>query len=402
MSAQREHLEILLAETADAARLREQTAIDELSHPFEGRFVLFGAGKIGLRTLAGLRRIGIEPLAFADNDQSLWGRLVDGVAVLSPAEAAQEFGDRAAFLVTILQGRAVDCVADRIRQLTSLGCKKVLHAGFLYWKFPDIFLPYYPIDLPHKVLLHKENVRRVFDLWEDEASRREYVAQIRFRLALDFNGMGNPFLDGPYVSELFYPSHREVFVDCGAFDGDTVRSFLRCKGGQFARVIAFEPDPANSQRLRETVEALPEPTRRKIEVVSCALGASKGTVMFNSTGTDTAAVGPGCFAVACITLDDALQNQRATIIKFDIEGAELDALRGGSKVIARDLPVLTVSAYHEQSHLWEVPLAITSISRHYQYFLRPHGSEGWDLMCYAIPPERVAINNSRAASPAVA
>jgi hypothetical protein len=78
------------------------------------------------------------------------------------------------------------------------------------------------------------------------------------------------------------------------------------------------------------------------------------------------------------------------MIKFDIEGAELDALAGGCSIIARDLPVLAVSAYHVQSHLWEVPAALAAISPAYRQFLRPHGTEGWDLVCYAVPPERMS------------
>ena len=97
----------------------------------------------------------------------------------------------------------------------------------------------------------------------------------------------------------------------------------------------------------------------------------------------------------CIRLDDSLQELSPTLIKFDIEGFELDALAGARQVIARSRPILAVSSYHLQDHLWEVPLALASMCSHYRYFLRPHGTEGWDLVCYAIPEERVRPDGGR-------
>ena len=155
-----DELELLLSESPAAAVHRARFAFDEQAAGFENRLVLFGAGGFGRRTLAGLRFLGIEPLAFADNNRQLWGRPVNGVRVVSPQEAAQEFGEKAAFVLTIWNGQAQDRMADRVRQLKDLGCARVIPAGFLFWKYPDVFLPYYPLDLPHKVLMKADEVRR--------------------------------------------------------------------------------------------------------------------------------------------------------------------------------------------------------------------------------------------------
>ena len=58
-------------------------------------------------------------------------------------------------------------------------------------------------------------------------------------------------------------------------------------------------------------------------------------------------------------------------------------------MVSRCRPALAVSAYHEQDHLWRVPLMLKQICEGYEFFLRPHGAEGWDLACYALPSERV-------------
>jgi hypothetical protein len=133
----------------------------------------------------------------------------------------------------------------------------------MFWKFPKTFLPHYSLDLPHKVLLAADKVRAAFDLWHDDASRAEYVAQVRWRLHLDFDNLPPPVLEKLYFpADLIALSPDEVFVDCGAYDGDTIRDFLGVSGGRFRHIHAFEADQSNLTRLVRFVGGLPDPLRR--------------------------------------------------------------------------------------------------------------------------------------------
>jgi FkbM family methyltransferase len=383
-------LEDLSNETQRDACHRERTAFNQAAQPFGERIVLFGAGGFGRRTLAGMRRVGLEPLAFADNNSRLWGTSIEGIRVYSSPDAARLFGHTATFLVTIWNGRAKDTMLQRIQQLTILGCKCVCPAGLLFWKYPEVFLPYYPLDLPHKALPFGAEIKAALQLFRDEASRREYVAQVAFRLLLDYNGLGWPEdVDHYFPPDLFNLGEKEQLVDCGAFDGDTIAAFVRRQGESFDSIIAFEPDSLNWEKLQQRIQGFPESIRRKIFSFPQALGSRHETVYFDPTGTDLSAMGQGSVAVECVTLDEALWNLGPTLIKFDIEGSELHALEGARELIPRCRPVLAVSAYHEQGHLWQVPLKLAATCKDYRFFLRPHGTEGWDLVCYAIPSERL-------------
>jgi methyltransferase FkbM-like protein len=74
---------------------------------------------------------------------------------------------------------------------------------------------------------------------------------------------------------------------------------------------------------------------------------------------------------------------------MDIEGAELDALRGARPVIVRDRPVLTICVYHVPGDLWRLPLLMKEMIPEYQMFLRTHEGDGWQTVAYGIPPGRV-------------
>jgi FkbM family methyltransferase len=387
-------LDHLLSEPEPSAVERARSTFDQLAGDLSNRLVLYGAGNLGRKTLAGLRSLGITPLAFSDGNSSLWGTTVDGVTVLSPNEAAVRFGNDAVFLITIWGG-APEPFADRKRALELLGARTVTTFGHLYWKYPATFLPHYAFDLPHRVLQQRDAVRRTFELWSDDESRHEYVAQVRWRLTLDFDGLPLPVTHRTYLAtDLYRLTDHEVFVDCGAYDGDTIEDVLSETANHIERILAFEPDTLSYNRCEKFIRSLPTNVRERIELSKLALGAEPGTITFSQTGTPASSVvaradGLDRVEIPQVRLDDVLGGAVPTFIKMDIEGAEPDALRGASKTVSAAAPILTVCAYHQQDHLWTIPLLIDGTRRGYRFFLRPHLLEVWDLVCYAVPEDRL-------------
>ena len=340
--------------------------------------------------MAGLRRVGVEPLAFADNDPAVWGTEIDGVQVISPGDAAEKYGRQAVFVITIWGGRPSDVMAERRQQLLDLGCQTVVTFAPLFWKHADEFVPHYAFDLPHRTVDQADAIRGAFSLWADDESRREFIAQLRWRLLADFAA-----LPSPVVHEIYFPDDLvdlrpdEVFIDWGAYDGDTIRSLLRRGVFSDGQIVAFEPDAANFRQLERYVVSLPARLRERISLRQAAVGGRCCKVEFDATGTEASAVGSGGVVVDCVALDEALGDRRTTYIKMDIEGSELDAVTGAAGIIRTSQPVLAICVYHHQDHLWRIPAAVASLAGGYRFYLRPHVLEGWDLVCYAIPACRL-------------
>ena len=94
------------------------------------------------------------------------------------------------------------------------------------------------------------------------------------------------------------------------------------------------------------------------------------------------------------TIDRAVGEEKVAFIKMDVEGAELEALKGAEGVIARDMPVLAISAYHRQEDLITLLPYISSLhnqKEHYELYLRHHGVVQAELVLYAIPVERKSL-----------
>lgn len=84
-----------------------------------------------------------------------------------------------------------------------------------------------------------------------------------------------------------------------------------------------------------------------------------------------------------VCLDDFLQ-EKVTFIKMDIEGAEMDALKGAEQTIRKYKPKLAISIYHEENDFWEIPLLIKSFVPEYQFYVRHHSDNCSETILYAI------------------
>ena len=377
----------LLAER-ESICTRAEWEFDRIATPCQRRIVIFGTGYLGNMVLASLRSAGIEPLAFCDNNSSLWDSRKEGIAILSPRDAVERYEGSAAFVVAIYNSSAPR------RQLKELGCSRVIPYPALFWKYWRSMRTEERLELPGRVLDLAGEMPAGYALLSDEASRREFCAQIRWRCLLDYDCLP-PASDSRQMyfdHDLFRLLEEEVFVDCGAFDGDSIRAFLEAGGGRFGRVYAFEADSCNRAALCSYRAGLPREIAGRLEVLPYAVGACNGPVGFYSEATAGSRLsdsGQGQ-AVECKTIDSALAETAPTLIKMDIEGAEPEALRGAARTMAHCRPVMAVCAYHKLAHLWEIPQLLKSANPDYRIFLRRYAEECWETVYYAVPPERLA------------
>ncbi len=372
-------LDRLLDQDPERVRQYAESRFDTLAHP-RAPLVLFGAGGLGRKVVETLRGRDVPIVALADNDCALHGKDVGGFSVMSPQAAADRFGADATFVVTVFVNSDVV-----VQQLRALGCRTVLSYYPLFWKYPAL-LPHYVFDLPHKVIAAAPDVKAGYTLMSDDASRAEYIAHVAWRL--DPTSPLPPVADHTiYFPDFFALVPNELFVDCGGFDGDSLHAFLRRAPEPVGGVVVFEPDPANVARLEASIRTLKAAPR--IEVHRAAVGFRTTTLRIDARATASTVRDDGELTVPCARIDEVLGARRATYIKMDVEGAEPDAIMGAAAQIRTHAPLLALSAYHSQDHLWRLPLMVHALRPDYRYYLRHYATEGVDaLVVYAVPPGR--------------
>ncbi|HYH19046.1 MAG TPA: FkbM family methyltransferase [Azospirillum sp.] len=221
------------------------------------------------------------------------------------------------------------------------------------------------------------------DVWEgyaDEESRRTYLALLLHRLTWDRAWIEPRRL--PYKAMYFFTDaldvgEDETLVDGGAFDGDTVVCFNERTAGRYRAIHAFEVDPANVEALRRRTAGLP-----RVTVHLLGLWDGEATLHL-SPGGAASSVGDGGGVEVPVRALDSLDLGPVSLIKLDIEGAEIPALRGAAETIRRHKPKLSLAVYHKPDDLVAIQDAITAIRPDYRFRLRHHSPIFHDTVLYA-------------------
>lgn len=186
---------------------------------------------------------------------------------------------------------------------------------------------------------------------------------------------------------------EETFVDAGCYDFRSSLALGRhCKCVK--KVYAFEPDPENYKRCIQKADNRSRNRIRDVQILPYGAWSEKTTLHFRALGTVGSSFGADASAgisVPVTTIDSTIDPcNRVTMIKMDIEGSELEALKGARETILRDKPKLAICIYHKPEDLWEIPLYIKELVPEYRFYLRHHDAGGLsETVLYALMPESI-------------
>jgi len=176
---------------------------------------------------------------------------------------------------------------------------------------------------------------------------------------------------------------HECLVDVGGYDGETSLAFTRW-APQYEHIYLFEPMAELRARCQQKLPA------STCDIYPYGVWSSSGERFFsgteeNSNCSDEVNAQQEGAAVQVVALDDLLADKRVTFIKMDIEGSEIEALRGAKRIISEQKPKLAISVYHCRDDIWEIPKLILDYNPDYKFYLRIYSFTGNDTVLYAIP-----------------
>jgi len=79
-----------------------------------------------------------------------------------------------------------------------------------------------------------------------------------------------------------------------------------------------------------------------------------------------------------------VSDEPVTYIKMDIEGAELNALKGAANTIKKNKPRLAICVYHKPEDILEIPVFLSELVPSYQFYLRHHSQYYIETVLYAV------------------
>ena len=185
-----------------------------------------------------------------------------------------------------------------------------------------------------------------------------------------------------FNEEILSLSDNEIFIDLGAYQGDTIDSFIQHVKGKYKKIIAFEPDQETMLKLNRYIL---EKNINNVVVYKMASWNKKDILKFREEGSFISQISDmGTSSINANSLDNVLFDVvQATFIKMDIEGAELKTIEGAENIIKKYRPKLAICVYHKADDIFEIPLAIKKLVPEYKLYLRQHSDSLLDTVLYA-------------------
>ena len=219
--------------------------------------------------------------------------------------------------------------------------------------------------------IYTESWQRLYDNLSDDISRKTFIDIVKFRLSANVHLMSSykVRIHEQYF-EGFMNYSSEVFVDAGGYDGDTSEVFAN-KYNDYKDILFFEPSRKNMKAARERLKNF-----RNIHFYDKGLSDQKDVLRFDpDAGSASAMSENGVEMIEVDKLDD-LVSQPVTFIKMDLEGWELNALKGAVQHLKNDRPKLAIAAYHDSPDFRLIFEFIENFGIDYDVFMR-HYTQGW-------------------------
>ncbi len=234
---------------------------------------------------------------------------------------------------------------------------------------------------------NRKKFTETFNWLADELSKKTMIEFLKAKITYDIKCNFEIYHPSQYFNEVtngVITPNGGGYVDCGAFNGDTVEKFIDWSGGNYSKIFAVEADPVNFAALEKFIA---EKNYKNVIAINCGAWNEKTTLTFSDTNKTNAAVSAeGKIKIAADTIDNITGSEKINFIKMDIEGAELPALQGAAQTIKKFTPALAICAYHKTEDLITLPQFIKSLNPDYKFYLRKHTLViDTELVLYAIP-----------------
>lgn len=232
-----------------------------------------------------------------------------------------------------------------------------------------------------------ERIKSTYDLLCDEESKSIFSSIVNYKLTGKLRYLLDAYTERDELYSLISKKEIRTVIDAGAYNGDTAREAEKYFG-KLEKIYAIEPDRRNFKKL----SAYSEGAGCEIVCINAAVynecrdGEFIGSGNRNSSVSSTASFEHERLACPLITVDSL--NAEPDYVKYDVEGAEYEALLGSLETIKASRPVLLVSLYHRSRDMFYIPELLRVELSDYDYYVRRlYSVPAWELDLILIPKE---------------
>lgn len=316
--------------------------------------ILYGMGNGADMVIEKLESLDIQFSDIFASDKFVRGQYFHGKQVLKYSGVCEKYDD---FIILMTFGVHDEQTLSYVKKLSS-------EHEFYSLTMPIVDNHVFTLDFV------KENADKfefAYNLLADEKSKQSFINVLNFKITGKVKYLFDCHSEKVEIYQnIFHLNENEHFVDLGAYDGDTINEFLGVCGSKYDKITAFEPDAKNFKKLCMKTEQVQNISRYN-------LGAwdKQEVLYFAKKAGRNSRIDEQGVAVNFDSVDNVV-NEKVTLLKMDIEGAERNALIGAKNTILRDKPKLYVCGYHRNEDFFVLPELIHSFDENYKIYFRQH------------------------------
>ena len=235
---------------------------------------------------------------------------------------------------------------------------------------------------------HRKDFEWLYNRLGDHRSKRILMNILSYWLTND-DGKISQLCDNYFLQyfdlDLIKIDKSEVFIDVGAYIGDTLVDYVKAFGADsYKEIYCYEIVPKNIELIEKNIKLF---NLQNVFIKEKGVSNKNGIMYLpqDIVSSIITLAEKGEKEIETVKLDDDI-NKKVSFIKMDIEGSEEQALLGCRKLIKKYHPKLAIGAYHNHKDLWKLPRIIDKFDPTYKFYLRYYGGNlvPTEFVLYAI------------------
>lgn len=200
----------------------------------------------------------------------------------------------------------------------------------------------------------------------------------------------NMYEDNQYfaINNFLFNTPNEIFLDAGAYIGNSIEKFIYKYSGVFKQIYAFEPGEKQYNAIKYRIERLINEWglyKENIIIEKKGLSKKVGNIYFyenNQIAVNYITNEKTNSIIEIETIDNYLQGNLITFLKADIEGEELNMLYGAEVTIKKYKPKMAISIYHRPDDIFKILEYIKTLVPKYKFYIGDYNVQLYDTVLY--------------------
>ena len=245
-------------------------------------------------------------------------------------------------------------------------------------------------------LKNKDTIEKNYKELKDKESKKLYNNLLKYRYIRDPKLISNLYRNREecYLDKIFIDNYKDgLYIDAGSYNADFITTLSNKIPINNSMFYIFEPNKIFYENINRTLDK-----NINYQTFNIALCDKKSTMEFMQIPSSTSHIIDKKYnaykntvaennisIIETNKLDNIVTDNIVKGIKMDVEGSEYSLIKGATKTIKKDRPIMLIAIYHKWDDLFKIQNYISNLNLDYSFYIRHYSLSVAKTILYCIP-----------------